>query len=91
MTLAARELSLTQSAVSRHIKSLEEQLEIALFARVGHTIRLTAAGEAYARDVREALGKINTASFNVCAKGDTLDRDDDLAKLQHAQVGTATS
>lgn len=67
MTLAARELLLTQSAVSRQIKILEEQLEVELFVRERQTIRLTAAGEAYAREVREALHKISTASFNLHA------------------------
>jgi LysR family glycine cleavage system transcriptional activator len=74
VTLAARELSLTQSAVSRQIKLLEEQLEVELFARERQTIRLTAAGEAYAREIRDALRKISTASFNLRAnpRGGTL-------------------
>lgn len=74
VTLAARELSLTQSAVSRQIKLLEEQLEVELFSRERQTIRLTAAGEAYAREIREALRKISTASFNLRAnpRGGTL-------------------
>lgn len=74
VTLAARELSLTQSAVSRQIKLLEEQLQVELFARERQTIRLTAAGQAYAREIREALRKISTASFNLRAnpKGGTL-------------------
>lgn len=74
VTLAARVLSLTQSAVSRQIKLLEEQLELEFFARERQTIRLTAAGEAYAREIREALRKISTASFNLRAnpRGGTL-------------------
>lgn len=67
MTLAARELSLTQSAVSRQIKILEKQLDVELFIRERQTIRLTAVGDAYAREVREALHKISTASFNLHA------------------------
>lgn len=74
ITLAARELSLTQSAVSRQIKLLEAQLEVELFARERQSIRLTAAGESYAREIREALRKITTASFNLRAnpRGSTL-------------------
>lgn len=74
VTLAARELSLTQSAVSRQIKLLEEQLQVELFARERQCIRLTPAGEAYAREIREALRKVSTASFNLRAnpKGGTL-------------------
>ncbi|MGV7212290.1 LysR substrate-binding domain-containing protein [Bradyrhizobium sp. UFLA05-112] len=74
VTLAAKELSLTQGAVSRQIKSLEEQLDVELFVRARQTIRLTPAGEAYAREIRDALRKISTASFNLRAnpRGGTL-------------------
>ena len=74
VTLAARELSLTQSAVSRQIKALEEQLEVELFHRERQTIRLTPGGEAYAREIRDALKKIGTASLNLRANpfGGTL-------------------
>lgn len=70
ITLAAKELSLTQSAVSRQIKILEQQLEVDLFARERQTIRLTVAGEAYAREIRDALRKISAASFNLRANPD---------------------
>lgn len=74
MTLAAGELRLTQSAVSRQIKVLEQQLEVELFIRERQTIRLTVAGDAYAREVRDALLRISTASFNLRANpgGGTL-------------------
>lgn len=74
VTAAARELSLTQSAVSRQIKALEGQLEVELFHRERQTIRLTPAGDAYAREIREALRKIGTASLNLRANplGGTL-------------------
>lgn len=74
VSAAARELSLTQSAVSRQIKALEEQIEVVLFLRERQTIRLTPAGEAYAREIRDALRKISTASLNLRANpfGGTL-------------------
>ena len=74
VTQAARELNLTQSAVSRQIKALEDTLEVELFTRERQTIRLTPGGEAYARDVRDALKKISTASLNLRANplGGTL-------------------
>lgn len=74
ITAAARELNLTQSAVSRQIKALEEQLGVDLFRRERQTIRLTAGGQTYARDIREALHKISTASLNLRAnpRGGTL-------------------
>ena len=74
ITAAARELSLTQSAVSRQIKALEEQLEVELFHRERQSIRLTDGGESYARDIRDALHRISTASLNLRANpfGGTL-------------------
>jgi hypothetical protein len=55
---------LTQSAVSRQIKILEQQLEVELFIRERQTICLTAgAGDAYAREVRDAFLRISAASF----------------------------
>ncbi|WP_210345422.1 LysR substrate-binding domain-containing protein [Jiella flava] len=73
-TAASVELDLTQSAVSRQIRSLEEQLGVELFLRERQTVRLTAAGEAYAVDIREALRRISTASLNLRANplGGTL-------------------
>lgn len=74
ITEAARELALTQSAVSRQIRALEDQLGTQLFHRERQTIRLTAGGAAYAREVREALQKISQASMNLRANphGGTL-------------------
>lgn len=45
ITLAAEDLFLTQSAVSRQIKSLEEEVGVALFERRHRAIALTPAGE----------------------------------------------
>ncbi|WP_184655636.1 LysR family transcriptional regulator [Rhizobium soli] len=74
VTAAANELGLTQSAVSRQISALEKQLGVALFLRERQTIRLTLAGDAYAREVREALRRISNASLNLRANpsGGTL-------------------
>lgn len=67
VTAAGRELDLTQGAVSRQIRALEEQLKVTLFHRENQKIRLTAAGETYAREIREALRKISAASLNLRA------------------------
>lgn len=66
-TSAAQELSVTQSAVSRQIKALEEQLDVLLFVREKQTVRLTPAGETYVHEVREALKIIANASINLAA------------------------
>ena len=44
-TQTARELFLTQSAVSHAIKSLEDELECRLFDRLGRRARLTQSGQ----------------------------------------------
>lgn len=63
-TQAAKELNLTQSAVSRQIKALEDQLGVLLFNREGQKVSLTATGEAYVQEVAEALKKIASASIS---------------------------
>lgn len=73
-TRAAQELSLTQSAVSREIKTLEEQLGQPLFARVNRGLLLTDAGEALYRTVGEALELIDKATdrLAVSRRGESL-------------------
>jgi LysR family glycine cleavage system transcriptional activator len=69
-TAAAEELSLTQSAVSRQIRALEEIVGVELFARERQTVRLTPAGEAYAEEVRQALRAISHATLRLKASPD---------------------
>ena len=61
-TAAAEALHVTQSAVSRMIQTLESELGVALFARQGRQITLTAVGEAFARKARQAMDLIEQAS-----------------------------
>lgn len=54
VTLAARELYITQPTASNHVKGLEESLGIRLFEKKGIRIRPTEAGEklsAYAKQI----------------------------------------
>jgi DNA-binding transcriptional LysR family regulator len=55
MTEAARELHLTQSGVSQHIKSLEEVLDVRLFDRVKQRLIPTAAATQLFKRCTEAL------------------------------------
>ena len=73
-TAAAEELTLTQSAVSRQIRALEALLGSDLFVRDRQTVRLTGAGQAYAREIRAALGHITAATlaFRANPRGGTL-------------------
>ena len=71
---AASELGLTQSAVSRQIAVLEDMLGAEVFVRERRAVRLTQAGDAYARSVREALRIISgaTVGFRANPAGGTL-------------------
>ncbi|MCV6605040.1 MAG: transcriptional regulator GcvA [Porticoccaceae bacterium] len=54
-TRAAKELSITQGAVSRQIALLEEQLGCTLFDRLGPKVTLNSCGQQYAEVVQESL------------------------------------
>jgi len=58
-TLAADELALTQSSISRQISALERQIGKALFVRRTRALELTAAGERLQRAVQQALAGID--------------------------------
>jgi len=55
VTLAADRLNLTQSALSRQMKSLEDSIGVRLFEKAGRNLRLTAAGEALVGRVNSLL------------------------------------
>ena len=57
-TKAGAELCVTQGAVSRQIKLLEQQLECQLFARKGPYLALTSHGERFQETVTDALTTI---------------------------------
>jgi LysR family glycine cleavage system transcriptional activator len=59
---AARELNLTQTAISHAIKNLEGLLGAKLFVREGNAIRLTDVGHDYIRTVRAMLIDISEAT-----------------------------
>ncbi|AUC56726.1 LysR family transcriptional regulator (plasmid) [Sagittula sp. P11] len=67
---AARDLDLTHSAVSRQLKSLEDQLGVKLLIREGKGLRLTSAGRSYARSVRDCLADLAQASLQLRAAGE---------------------
>jgi DNA-binding transcriptional LysR family regulator len=71
-TRAARELSVTQPAISREIKVLEEQLGRPLFRRVNRTLQLTQAGEELYRAAHEALALVDGATERLSSGGRTL-------------------
>lgn len=64
---AAAELSLTQGAVSRGLKALEDQLGVVLLSRERQRLKLTPAGEDYVQQVRAGLSMIAQASLRLRA------------------------
>jgi DNA-binding transcriptional LysR family regulator len=67
-TLAAEELYLTQSALSRQIKTLEDQIGHPLFHRGHRSLKLTEAGRALQPVVREALADVARAVASIRAR-----------------------
>ncbi len=59
---AARDLSLSPSAISHQIRGLEQQFGVKLFVRGARSVRLTADGERYLAKVSVALAALQDAS-----------------------------
>ena len=68
-TKAAEELFVTQSAVSRQIQALEEQLGVALFVRRNRGLALTASGEQMYRAADAALRALQEAAERIAPGG----------------------
>ena len=62
VTSAAQQLGVTQSAVSRQIKALEDSLEFKLFNRIGNSINLTAEGQVFHQRVFTIFGLLEDAT-----------------------------
>ena len=59
--VAAEEMALTQSAVSRQIQALEDDVGVPLFLRHTRAVELTAAGTVLLQAVAQALPRIDSA------------------------------
>lgn len=57
---AALEQNISQSALSKHIQSLEEEFHVTLFNRNKHTLSLTEAGMVFARHAESFVKDYNT-------------------------------
>ncbi|MCF3593045.1 LysR substrate-binding domain-containing protein [Rhodobacteraceae bacterium LMO-12] len=68
-TLAAEELHLTQSAVSRQVKELEDIIGTALFRRVGRRVVLTPAGRNLAVELSVDLENIRQTVLKAISAG----------------------
>lgn len=61
-TVAAEELCMTQGAVSKQLRSLEETLGVPLFVRVNRGLVLTDLGRWYLQQITPLLGALSAAS-----------------------------
>lgn len=68
VTLAAKELHVTHSAISQQIKVLEDMVGVKLFIRHGRGVQINEEGRLYALQVREALNHIADATRLVQVK-----------------------
>jgi Transcriptional regulator len=68
-TKAAQELFRTQSAISRHIRNLEEWVGKPLFFRNHRTVTLTPDGEAYMLELVDAFSRIEIATRKIQSAG----------------------
>ena len=69
-TKAAEELHLTQSAISRQVRELEEAIGVELFRRVGRRVVLTDAGISLAKELSTDLENIRRTLLNAMSSGD---------------------
>lgn len=74
VSLAAKRVHLTQSALSHQIKLLEDQYELALFERKTQPLHFTAAGERLIKLAYDILPKVMEAEL-------------DLARVKQGEVG----
>ncbi len=66
-TKAAKELFVTQAAISHQVKGLERHLGFPLFRRMNRRLMLSDAGQAYLPALREAFDKIEAATQRLYA------------------------
>lgn len=82
-TLAAKDLFITQSAVSHAIKALEENLGCRLLDRIAKRVQLTQAGEQFLRHTEKILREMESARAGL----------DTLSKWGHGRlrIGASTT
>lgn len=71
-TAAARQLHVSQSAISRQVLMLEEELNEPVFLRLGRRVRLTGAGEALLQLSRRVIGDIQETTAAIVDHQQTL-------------------
>lgn len=70
-TAAAKELGMTQAAVSQHLRKLEGRLDTRFFHRLARGVQLTAEGEAYLPHARAAIDTLARATEDLFGTRET--------------------
>lgn len=70
VTQAARDLNLTQSAVSSAVATLEARHGVALFDRVGRNVVLNPAGQVFLSEAQAVLARVEAAETALANLGD---------------------
>lgn len=83
---AADLLFISQSVLSRHIQSLENQLGVLLFTRDKHSVTLTPIGEVFARDSEKIIEQYKKAMKHV-----QMSKDGILGELEIATSQTLST
>lgn len=73
-TRAAQALGITQSAVSRHVATLETLAQLTLFERRGPNITMTPSGSQFYEAVRDAVSTIELATQQMVQRRTSHDR-----------------
>jgi len=89
-TAAADACFVAQPSLSHAIRTLERELGVELFARIGRRTALTAAGEAFVPPAREALRALDTPRADVDAVGGVVAGHLDLVALPTLAVEPVT-
>ena len=89
-TAAAEACFVAQPSLSHAIRTLERELGVDLFARIGRRTALTAAGEAFVSPAREALRALDTLRADVDAVGGVVAGHLDLVALPTLAVEPVT-
>jgi len=82
-SLASEELFLTQPAISKRIATLENELDTALFDRIGRSVRLTAAGKTLYDHAQIILKEVNNAKLSITNLSESVQGELKIATSHH--------
>ena len=85
-SLAAESLFMTQPAISKRVASLESELGVALFDRLGRQVQLTEAGTTFLQSSRRILSDLSVSTDEVRALSATIGGKLRMATSHHVGI-----